>query len=223
MLLDDRRIVLALEAVCWITALLVFLDHTDLPAAMAVIPAMLGVIIRIEYPPPGSGVGKPADALPGLRFEDEKQRPALGADGALLPGHAYVLTFLRKTPGALKHMPRMHRLASGCANVRKTVHFVAITPEEDGAAQARGRKASKAGKATDALASALAPALDTTKAAWMNYMHKHGAMTMPHVFVVDGAGTILWHGQCNRRGLVPAIKKVVGQVDPKNIVGGKGE
>ena len=38
MLLDDRRIVLALEAVCWITALLVFLDHTDLPAAMAVIP-----------------------------------------------------------------------------------------------------------------------------------------------------------------------------------------
>ena len=54
-------------------------------------------------------------------------------------------------------------------------------------------------------------------------MRRHGAMSMPHVFVVDSEGTITWHGQVNRRGLVPAIKAVVGQVDPKRVASRKAE
>ena len=70
---------------------------------------------------------------------------------------------------------------------------------------------------------AVLTATDTTEEVWRRYMHKHGCWALPHVFVVDRTGTILWHGQVNRRGLVPALKTVVRQVDEKTITGRKGE
>ena len=45
-------------------------------------------------------------------------------------------------------------------------------------------------------------ATDTTGVAWERYMRKHSCWALPHVFVVDRTGTILWHGQSNRRGLL---------------------
>ena len=56
-------------------------------------------------------------------------------------------------------------------------------------------------------------ATDTTGVAWDRYMRKHSCWALPHVFVVDRTGTILWHGQSNRRGLVPSLKTIVRQVD----------
>jgi len=66
-------------------------------------------------------------------------------------------------------------------------------------------------------------ATDTKGEVWRRYMRKHGCWALPHVFVVDRTGMILWHGQANRRGLVPALKTVVRQVDEKTIAGRKGE
>ena len=106
MLLDDRRTVLALEAICWCTAAIVFLLQTDFPSALCALPLLMGVLIRVEYPPLGRGVGTVADAAPGLLFEDERHGTAVfGKEGGLLRGHAYVLTFLRKTSAAANSQP----------------------------------------------------------------------------------------------------------------------
>ena len=222
MLLDDRRIVLALEAVCWgATVLILLQQHDSLPRALAVMPLLLGMLIRMEYPPPGRGVSKPGEALSELVLDNEKRRSSMmGADGQLLRGHAYVLTFLRKTPAAMQHMPRMHRLAKGCEQVRSSVHFLAITPGDDDAAEQI--KESKAGRAASKDTPVMA-AVDSAGTAWQNYMRRHGARSLPHVFVVNSEGTITWHGQVNRRGLVPAIKAVVSQVDPKHVTSRKVE
>ena len=110
MLLDDRRIVLTLEAICGCTTAMVFLQQTDFPSALCILPLLMGVLIRMEYPPVGSGVGAVAESMPDLVFEDERHGAAvLGREGGLLPGHAYVLTFLRKTsaaPPAPARLPR---------------------------------------------------------------------------------------------------------------------
>ena len=52
MLLDDRRIVLSLEAICWCTAAMVFLQQTDFPSAIAILPLLMAVLIHVEYAPP---------------------------------------------------------------------------------------------------------------------------------------------------------------------------
>ena len=49
MLLDDRRIVLSLEAICWCTAAMVFLQQTDFPSAIAILPLLMAVLIHVEY------------------------------------------------------------------------------------------------------------------------------------------------------------------------------
>ena len=227
MLLDDRRIVLTLEAICWCTAAMVFFQQTDFPRAIAILPLLMAVLIRVEYPPPGRGVGAVAEAVPGLTFEEDHAKHAAGLfdkDGGLLRGHAYVLTFLRRTPASLKQMPRMARLSSGCEKVRATLHFVAVFAGDDdaGGPQAAAKKGQRkegrqaltkeaAGK--DATPGVLM-ATDTTGAAWDRYMRKHSCWALPHVFVVDRTGTILWHGQSNRRGLVPSLKTIVRQVVP---------
>ena len=236
MLLDDRRIVLTLEAICWCTAAMVFFQQTDFPRAMAILPLLMGVLIRVEYPPPGRGVGAAAEAVPGLTFEEDHAKHAAGLfdkEGALLRGHAYVLTFLRRTPASLKQMPRMARLSSGCEKVRATLHFVAVFAGDDdaGGPQAAAKKGQRkegrqaptkeaAGK--DATPGVLM-ATDTTGVAWERYMRKHSCWALPHVFVVDRTGTILWHGQSNRRGLVPSLKTIVRQVDERTIAGRKAE
>ena len=222
MLLDDRRLVLALEAICWCTAAMVFMEQTDLPRALASLPAMIAMLIRVEYPPPGRGVGTPAEALtPGVRFEDERHSAVLGKKGELLRDHAYVLTFLRKNKQCLQVMPRIHRLAGGCDKMRSTVHFVALTPLDDEVVTV-SRKAKGMPKGKDAVQAVL-PAVDTTGDAWLGYINKHSCWALPHVFVVDRKGTIIWHGQANRRGLVPAIKTIVKQVDEKTMIGRKGD
>ena len=88
MLLDDRRIVLALEAICWCAAGLVFLGDTDLPRAIAILPVLLGVLIRIEYPPPGRGVGARAAAAANMSFDDERHCSLLSKQGELLHDHS---------------------------------------------------------------------------------------------------------------------------------------
>jgi hypothetical protein len=116
MLLDDRRIVLTLEAICWCTAAMVFFQQTDFPSAIAILPLLMAVLIHVEYPPAGSGVGTVAEAAPGLTFEEDHAKHAaevFDKEGGLLRGHAYVLTFLRKTPGSLKQMPRLARMPRG--------------------------------------------------------------------------------------------------------------
>jgi hypothetical protein len=236
MLLDDRRIVLTLEAICWCTAAMVFFQQTDFPSAIAILPVLLAVLIHVEYPPAGSGVGTVAEAVPGLTFEEEHAPHAaevFDKQGGLLRGHAYVLTFLRKTPASLKQMPRLARLSSGCEAVRSTVHFVAVFAGDDdaGAPQAastkerrkEGRQAAIKEAAGKDAAPVVLMATDTTGEAWTGYMRKHGCWALPHVFVVDRTGTILWHGQANRRGLVPSLKTIVRQVDEKTIAGRKVE
>ena len=236
MLLDDRRIVLSLEAICWCTAAMVFLQQTDFPSAIAILPLLMAVLIHVEYPPPGSGVGALAEAAPDLTFEEEHAKygaEVFDKEGGLLKGHAYVLTFLRKTPASLKQMPRLARLSSGCEKVRSTVHFVAVFAGDDdaGAPQVASKKEQrKAARRDDAKLAAgmdAAPvvlmATDTTGEVWKRYMRKHGCWALPHCFVVDRTGTILWHGQANRRGLVPSLKTIVRQVDEKTIAGRKGE
>ena len=165
MLLDDRRIVLTLEAICCCTAAMVFFQLTDFPRAIAILPLLMAVLIRVEYPPPGRGVGAVAEAVPGLTFEEYHAKHAAGLfdkDGGLLRGHAYLLTFLRRTPASLKQMPRIARtlhtapttdqvaggrsatdtraslaldtgLSSGCEKVRATLHFVAVFAGDDDA------------------------------------------------------------------------------------------
>ena len=49
MLLDDRRIVLSLEAICWCTAAMVFFQQTDFPSAIAILPLLMAVLIHVEY------------------------------------------------------------------------------------------------------------------------------------------------------------------------------
>ena len=117
MLLDDRRIVLTLEAICWCSAALVFFQQTDFPSAISILPFLMGVLIHIEYPPAGRGVGTVADAAPDLLFEDEhsKHGPAVfDKEGGLLRGHAYVLTFLRKTSAATTQTPSLNNPSPNC-------------------------------------------------------------------------------------------------------------
>lgn len=40
-------------------------------------------------------------------------------------------------------------------------------------------------------------------------MSKWGSRVVPHAFVVDQGGTIIWHGQINRKGLIEATKTVM--------------
>ena len=90
MLLDDRRIVLTLEAICWCTAAMVFFQQTDFPSAIAILPLLMAVLIHVEYPPAGSGVGTVAEAAPGLTFEEDHAKHAaevFDKEGGLLRGH----------------------------------------------------------------------------------------------------------------------------------------
>ena len=85
MLLDDRRIVLTLEAICWCTAAMVFFQQTDFPRAMAILPLLMGVLMALPIPFPGTNTF-PAWAIVFLATAQAEQ------DGILvLWGYASIL------------------------------------------------------------------------------------------------------------------------------------
>ena len=71
MLLDDRRIVLTLEAICWCTAAMVFFQQTDFPRAMAPnhVPARPGARRRRGLSPAARGRQRSVDAAGPARSQ----------------------------------------------------------------------------------------------------------------------------------------------------------
>ncbi len=111
------RTVLFAEALCAFAAFYllfgppIYSDTSLRP--LACIPFLFGMLLYIEYPPPGKGVGKEAAALPDMRpvpvSRADAQLP-LGDGGSLLPGHGYVLIFYRNTAGCAKTLGRIEGL-----------------------------------------------------------------------------------------------------------------
>ncbi len=40
-------------------------------------------------------------------------------------------------------------------------------------------------------------------------MERYRCYVLPHAFIVNQEGTIVWHGQVNRKGLIPSFKSVL--------------
>lgn len=217
----QKRMHLAAEAVCLASSAYLFFEKKEEGLApLAVTPLLMILIIYLENPPPGLGTGQPAEPLPGLKFlklrcpEKQAGPPVqLGPGGALLPGHAYIFVFWRHTKSCIKTIPRVQTIANRVRAVPK-VHVALICRDDfDGLDSWVGRSRGLTAPV----------AHDTEAKAHANYMVKWDARVVPHAFVVDRRGTILFHGQVNRRGLLDAVKTIMLEAPAKPAAAGKAE
>ena len=196
---------------------------------LSVFPFFFACYLHLEYPPPGNGVGKAAGPLPKLQQvvaagstsksksaaakegKDAKdgskaakpqppQLPPLGKDGALLAGHAYVITFFNTSPACLKPLIKVDKLHRNISACKDWLHLVLISHEEE--AKLKGLLKRLGG---------LPIAADPSGEATTNYLVEHSAYVAPHVFVVGLDGIILWHGQINRKELISTIADLIRQ------------
>ena len=186
--------------------------------------ALFGFIyFRLEHPPPGAGVGAVAGALPSLEMLPQakktakKQRtgkteavaalppPVLGADGALERGRAYVVIFFNPSPGCVKALPKVEAMARRIhAAAGSWFHTVLVSASSR--AELDGFNERWAGRMVPM-------AHDATAAAYEAYIERFGVLIVPHAFVIDRSGTILWHGQSNRRELSSSVVSLIKEYE----------
>jgi len=205
----ERLIVRLIQLACLVAAAEVALRETPpfgLRHGHAGLPILLLFYVWHEYPPPGRGVGKPAAALPKLQCLMGKPPPPLQ------PGHVHVLVFWRQSSACKKCLPQIEKMHRVCESIGK-VHFLFICVGERAALQAFAKQWT--GHIT-------VPMLhDESEAAWDKYMVEHGALSLPHAFVVNERGLISWHGNANQKSALAA--EIKARVSAVRAAGGAAE
>jgi hypothetical protein len=178
---------------------------------LAVFPFFVGLLLYIENPPPGAGVGKAAGSLgkrlscvspSGAEATSEQAKhcapPPLSADGTPLQGHAYLIVFFSTSRAVLKAAAKTDAIARRitAAGARGRIHPLLVSRDPLPALEA----VSKHWK------DRVTPiAHDASQEASANYITAHKAWAQPHAFVVGTQGTVVWHGQINRKELTTHI------------------
>jgi hypothetical protein len=199
---------------CWMGAVAMFFFPpellSDVPGqVLAALPFLVGLLVYIENPPPGAGVGKAAGSLgnglkfvspPGKGTEQAKlcAPPPLSADGMPLPGHVYIIVFFSTSRATLKAAAKVDAIARrlSAAGVRAHIHTLLVSRDAFQSLE----NVSKHWKDR-----ATPIAHDASQEASANYISAHRAWAQPHAFVVDKQGTIAWHGQINRKELLTVV------------------
>jgi hypothetical protein len=185
---------------------------------LAIVPLLIALLVFIENPAPGEGVGKAAAPLPGLNFIGTKKDIAptpLGDGGALLIGHAYIIVFFNTRRACLRAAVKADKVArmlkaAGCAD-----WFHTLLVSRDDAEALEHASNHWRDRATPL-------AHDASEAASANYISAHRAWAQPHAFIVDRRGMIMWHGQINRKGLQDTIALMLrGHLREKAVASGR--
>lgn len=204
-----RRFAVGVAAACCVLATVMYAYAEGNSRKLAIAPVLYALYLLLEHPGPGAGVGKPAGALPALRFIVAKRSsstpapPPLGDGGAPLAGHFYLVVFFDTRRACLKAALRVDIIARKlhAAEADKWFHTLLVSRDD-----------------LDALAAAskhwpeprLTPmAHDTTEMASANYISEHRAYAQPHAFLIDDGGVIRWHGQINRKQLPSEVANVL--------------
>lgn len=173
----------------------------------SVIPLLVGMYLFVEYPPPGNGVGKTAEALPGLQavMSDKAETvtlPKLGQGGALLKGHCYLIVFFNLSGACIKALPKAEAIAKRLVQAAAAEWFHVLLISRDDVEDIKGIARFLKNRVTPI-------AHDSTGEASLNYLTRHSAYVVPHAFVVDSKGVIAWHGQINRKGCQEECSKLL--------------
>ena len=200
----------------WPEQLAQLVGALDVPVrALSAFPFMLALLVYIEHPAPGRGVGKAAGALPKLKWlTAETPKPAiLGAQGTLLKEHAYLIVFYTTNSACLKALTKAEAIHRRLRVAAAWFHVILVSASDAADVEAFAKRwASMAKPRSGIKASDLAPMVhDATAAAYENYMTAHACYVVPQAFVVDTAGVITWHGQINRPQCAKAVAAVVKQ------------
>lgn len=199
-----------------------FLFH-DAPKALAVLPALLAVLLRLEFPPPGKAVGQKAPKLRATPVLDDAPLPPLAPDGELVRANAYVVVFWRNTPPCVKALTQVERVHQKCAESGLALHFVLVSRDARAEVEQQARAFAKrgaagAGRAVAPLVFAHdADAQDTTE-----WLLRHSAVVLPHAFVVGADGIVIWHGQTSRKPFVVAVGQALRGLASKGGAAGGG-
>jgi len=164
-------------------------------------PCLIAVFLMLEYPPPGSGVGKVAAKLPKMDFVIGS---APAGEGTLLAGTVYVLIFWRDSRACSKCLPKLERLKRHCAAITDKVHFVLIS--SDTLSTLRNFAKKWEGQVTMPLCH------DAANEAAAAYLGEHGVLALPHAFIVDVTGKIVWHGNANSKHMTRAMQPAMLQL-----------
>ena len=172
---------------------------------LAVLPALVALLLFMEYPAPGHGVGLPAAPLGGLELL-QGDLPLEKKDGALLLGHVYIVVWFKNDKGGRRGMrpvETVHRKLGSHAKV----HLLAVPLMAKDAATAFVAQ----WKRTLTLPIAHDPAGTATA----SYVTAHGQSSpflpsvMPLAFVVGPDGVIRWQGHPNRKAFAASALDTV--------------
>lgn len=194
------------ELCCCFAAAALYHGQYGHPAVCA-LPLLLLVVIMMEYPPPGRGVGQPAAPLAKLKRITGTL--PLGEGGVLEAGCAYTIIFWRGTRPGQKVLGKLERLWRHCEAATSdakggSMKFVIVSDDP------RKQLQQLAKKWETQLTIPIAH--DESGEASKAYVTRHQVLVLPQVFVVGPEGHINWHGHATNRGMTPAIVNVTKQL-----------
>ena len=180
-------------------------------AALAALPMLVAIILYVQYPAPGRGVGKAAPPLGAIKKVGAIALPFSSA-GALQPGHGYCIVFwMSSMPQCLQRIESVCRV---CAASSDLLHFVMVSADEPSELiRFTSMKMRMKGQGLKPLT--LTFAADASGEAMDNYMHGFGERGVPHAFVVGTDGVITWHGHPNRPDLIEHLRAVMVSLPEK--------
>ena len=189
-------------------------DFPSLHPALAIIPAMLAILLRIEFPPPGKGVGKLAPPLPAkISCLLGSKPPPLAEKNLPLAGHGYVLVFWRNTSSCLKALKQVERVWLKCSESHLPLHFILVCRDDREIVEEQAKAFSKSQRAGRRMVSIVHDAdMQFTR----SFLMAFSAVVLPHAFVIGSDGKIIWHGQTSRKPFVVAVGQVLAILDKKN-------
>jgi len=175
--------------------------------AVCALPLLLLLLIIIEFPPPGRGIGQPAAPLGKLKRI--AGTVPLGEGGVLEAGCAYTFIFWRGNRPGHKVLPKLERIWRHCeaatSGAKKGgMKFVIVSDDPRKHLQQLSKKWE--GQLTIPIAH------DESGEASQAYVARYQVLVLPQVFVVGPEGNINWHGHTTNRGMTSAIAKVTKQL-----------
>lgn len=188
----------AFVMLCFAVSLSLWIDTFEVRVFLALMVLAVVLLIFIDNPGPGAGVGKPAAALPGLRLvascDKSPQLPPLSAKGMPLQGHAYLIVFFNTRRACLRAAVKADAFSRMLQGAGATSWFHTVLVSRDGLDELEAATRHWPKRAT-------AVAHDVTQQASADYISVHRAYAQPHAFLIDQSGIIAWHGQINRPAL----------------------
>lgn len=216
---------------------MLFFGDDDVMMAASCFPLFAVLLIHLQFPAPGNGVGKQAGALPGLKFFFGTAKVKRKRAPRSTPPADATSVATKAEPIADKEMlPPLGKGGELLPNHAYVVVFFSMTRGSVNALPKVDKLALQLAAAakswfhvvlvTNVHASStpeqiewfainkrmegLAPvALDLSGEAYEQWMSAHNCWISPQAFVVDESGTIVWHGQSNRSALSNTCAKIL--------------